>query len=587
MQMRSVALGIGGALVASSALATAQPVAFAARADVLATHAPRALAAADVNGDSWPDLIVGGTVPGTIAVLLNRGLAAGTDKARFQASARIAVGGGPFDLAVGDLNRDGRADIAVANADSDAVTLLFGTGRGEFGPTIDLPLDGNPRGIALGDFNRDGAPDIVVTKYMGTAIEVLYGAGDGTFPVRRQFAAPPNSQGVAVADFNDDGWPDAVVAGVSGTVTVYFSTASGMLRQNLSAAPYGWNVVTTGDFDRNGHQDIALASTAGSVVQLLYNDGGWTASAIVPVAASPRGMAAGDLNRDGRLEIAVAGRSASTVSVVSRSADGTLTTSDVTAGTGARAVAIADFDKDGRADVATANEYGDSATVLYNTTMLAPAAFAFERRDIPHAQDNRVFGVGDFDRNGTPDIVRSNGVLLNGITPSRSLGAAAGQGGSTGGAVADFNQDGRLDVVYTIANTFQVFFGDGAGGFADGPTTATAGAGSRMRAADLNRDGRDRGMAGSRDRRGRMGCGTGWRWPTSIATASPTSSPPRATGCPVSWGTAAAESGVRAATARGPRSRVLIWGTSTTTGSRTSWWWMARCSAVGFRGDPN
>ena len=37
----------------------------------------------------------------------------------------MVIGGGPSELAAADLNRDGLIDIAVANADSDTITILF------------------------------------------------------------------------------------------------------------------------------------------------------------------------------------------------------------------------------------------------------------------------------------------------------------------------------------------------------------------------------------------------------------------------------------------------------------------------------
>ena len=229
------------------------------------------------------------------------------------------MGGGPFDLAVGDLNRDGKPDIAVANADSNAVTLLFGTGNGLFSAPIDIPVAENPRGLALGDFNRDGILDIIVTKYAGTTLDILYGAGNGTFPTRRTLAAPTVSQGVAVADFNNDGWLDAAVASTNGTIAIYSMTATGATRYDGRPTGDGWNVIAAVDFDGNGRMDVVVASSASNVVSGMYNfDFGWGAMNPVSVAASPRGIAVGDLNADGRPDVVVAGRAASMVSVVTR-----------------------------------------------------------------------------------------------------------------------------------------------------------------------------------------------------------------------------------------------------------------------------
>ena len=458
--------------------------------DIGATHAPRAIAVADVSGDGWPDLILGGTNPPTIQVMLSHGIEDGDDPHHFFALAPIPVGGGPFDLAVGDLNRDGRPDVAVANADANAITVLMGIGRGDFAAPINIPFGGNPRGVAIGDFNRDGIPDIVATKFAESTVEVLYGAGDGTFPRRLVLQAPAASQGVAVGDFDNDGWTDFAVAATSGTVRVYKMFATGAVVMDLNPSGVGWNVLAVADFDRDGRQDIAVASTGSSIVQVLSNRAsGWTASPQILVAASPRGITTGDLYHDGRVEIVTAGRASSTLSVVTRADNGTWTATGFAAGTGARTVAVGDFDRDGRLGIATANEFADSVSVFRRNTANPAAASAFERINLPQTSDNSVFGVGDFNHNGKLDIVQENYVLLDATTPSRTLGPVLSF--SSGGAVGDFNRDGNLDVAYTFPNTVEVFFGDGAGGFTDGPaTTFGAGFGTELRQADLNRDGR-------------------------------------------------------------------------------------------------
>jgi FG-GAP-like repeat len=484
-----VFVGIGSAAV------SAQPVfgGCCRTIEVAVAVAPRAIAAADLNRDGWTDLILAGTAPGRVTVLLHHGLEDGDEGQRFQAPANYDVGGGPFDIAVGDLNRDGWPDVAVANADANAVNLLFGIGHGDLSAPLVIPVADNPRGIAIGDFNRDSIPDLVVTKFTATTVDVLYGAGDGTFPRRVSPPAPSaqaGAQGVTTGDFDNDGWGDFAVASTAGTIRIYKMFPTGTVVVDLNPAGAGWNVIAASDLDRDGRQDLAVASTGSSVMEVLYNRAaGWAASPLIPVAASPRGIAIADLDRNGTGEIVVAGRAASAVTVITRGATGTFSTADVPAGSGARTIALADIDGDGKIDIATANEFARSVTLLSNMTQAPAGAFAFDVVRLPWLSDSSVFGVADFNHNGKPDIVRASHVYFDDGTQSRYLGTAPNQNENPGGAVGDFNRDGHPDVAYAAFDQVKVFFGTGTTQFTDGPAMQIPGA-FRLRVADFNRDGR-------------------------------------------------------------------------------------------------
>ena len=50
----------------------------------------------------------------------------------FLAAVNYAAGTGPISVTVGDFNGDGKADLAVANGDSNNVSVLLGNGNGTF-----------------------------------------------------------------------------------------------------------------------------------------------------------------------------------------------------------------------------------------------------------------------------------------------------------------------------------------------------------------------------------------------------------------------------------------------------------------------
>ena len=457
--------------------------------------APRSIVSADFNRDGFPDVALGGTTRASIGVMFHHGFEFGDEGQRFSPVREIVVGGGPFELAAADVNRDGLPDIVVANADLNAVTVLLNDAAHEFRTVLQTPVPENPRGLAVADFNRDGIPDVVVTKYMGSTIEVLFGAGDGTFPTRRSHPAPANSQGVAAADFNHDGWMDAVVVSLTGAVSVYTMNAEGATREDIYYRGYGWNVVTTADFDRNGEVDVAYASTANSVVEVMYRPPGRVPDLERRTDAG-RGIAA--RHRDGRHEPGRYARprgrrperSTATLLLRTGAAGHAYSRHDIDAGNGARDVTLVDFSGDGKSDMLTANEFGSSVTVLSNGIDMGPApAFRFEALGVPDVFGEATFDALDFDRNGKLDLVVRNRVIFDGTTGSRVLSRS---GFSTrGGAAGDFNNDGNPDVVYTENQSFRVYFGDGGRGFVDGPVTPTGALeGWQLSAADMNRDGR-------------------------------------------------------------------------------------------------
>src|SRR5206468_6047582 len=88
---------------------------------------------------------------------------------------------------IGDLNGDGKPDLAVANAGSATVSVLLGNGDGRFGVKTDHDTGISPRSVAIGDLNGDGRPDLVVATSGSNTVSVLLGNGDGSFAPRRYF----------------------------------------------------------------------------------------------------------------------------------------------------------------------------------------------------------------------------------------------------------------------------------------------------------------------------------------------------------------------------------------------------------------
>src|SRR6266849_2455137 len=123
----------------------------------------------------------------------------------------FATGNGPVSVAVGDFNGDGRQDLAVANQNSNDVSVLVGNGDGSFQSPRNFAAGSFLWSVAVGDFNRDGRPDLAVANQNSNNISVLINntpLRDVSFLPAQNFTAGGTPVSVAVGDFNGDGVPD-------------------------------------------------------------------------------------------------------------------------------------------------------------------------------------------------------------------------------------------------------------------------------------------------------------------------------------------------------------------------------------------
>ena len=128
----------------------------------------------------------------------------------FKTQSTYTSSGGPFDVAVGDVNLDGKPDLVNTNAADGTISVLLGNGNGTFATQSAFAVGKFPTGVASADLNGDGKPDLVTTNYADSTISVLLGNGDGTFATQSAFAVGKFPIGVASADLNLDSKPDIV-----------------------------------------------------------------------------------------------------------------------------------------------------------------------------------------------------------------------------------------------------------------------------------------------------------------------------------------------------------------------------------------
>jgi hypothetical protein len=124
-----------------------------------------------------------------------------------------------------DLNRDRKLDLAVCNLVDDNVSILLGRGDGTFEPSKDYAAGHHITGLAIGDLDGDGNAEIAVAE--GT-VGVFRGHGDGTFGERRNYGTPGASYSLAIADMNEDGKPDLVATWPPDKVSILLNIGPGV-----------------------------------------------------------------------------------------------------------------------------------------------------------------------------------------------------------------------------------------------------------------------------------------------------------------------------------------------------------------------
>src|SRR5579871_6114569 len=139
------------------------------------------------------------------------------------------AGSFPFGVATGDFNEDGRLDLAVANSNllgqqTSSVGVFLGNGDGTLQPMTAYATGKTPRSVVVGDFNRDGHADLAVANQDGF-VSILLGDGKGHFQPATNFAAGPSPLSIAIGDFNNDHVLDLAIANfvdqqTTGPVTV-------------------------------------------------------------------------------------------------------------------------------------------------------------------------------------------------------------------------------------------------------------------------------------------------------------------------------------------------------------------------------
>jgi hypothetical protein len=302
---------------------------------------------ADFNGDGKLDAAVPGGqtqangFAATITVVLGKG------DGTFGAPITSADLGTSRGTAIADFNGDGKLDFVSNDVGAGIVNVAIGKGDGTFEAVIPSPKMssfGYSRWVAAGDLNGDGKIDVAIADGQGVQnmtgtceATTLFGQGDGTFVLGAHYPSPPTAQSwqgapppvmngptvnpedIYAVDVNNDGKLDLVESLYDHNIDVFIGKGDGTFAAAVGyvTGEYPRCVVTT-DFDLDGITDLAVVNVGcapgtgscmqsnGSVAIMLGNGGGtFQAPALLKPTVYPEWAAAADFNGDGRPDLAV------------------------------------------------------------------------------------------------------------------------------------------------------------------------------------------------------------------------------------------------------------------------------------------
>jgi hypothetical protein len=381
-----------------------KPPVIAAGVGFSAGTSPISVSTGDIDGDGKSDLAAANLSSNTVSVFLNTST---PGVVSFAAKIDFATGANPISVCIGDLDGDGKPDLAVVNSGSNTVSVFRNTstlGTVSFAARVDFTTGSLPQAVSIGDIDGDGKPELVVVNQSGNSTSVFRNTstlGSVGFAAKVDFVSGLGPKSVSIGDIDGDGKPDVVAANsgnedvsvlrntsVSGLINsgsfapaVYFTTNFG----GEGYDPWG---ISIGDIDGDGKPELAVTNffdnvnvlSTLSVFRNISTPGSVNFAARVNFypGSRPASVSFGDLDGDGKTDLAVANYNSSNVSVFrNTSVSGTINAGSLTKifnlGTSTPfSVCIGDLDGDGKPEIATANYYGNSVSVFRNLSI--PAA---------------------------------------------------------------------------------------------------------------------------------------------------------------------------------------------------------------------
>jgi hypothetical protein len=249
--------------------------------DVHSNPHPHGVAVADFDGDGKPDVATDSWAANQIELLSGNGKGGLRLPGHF-----FPVGHRPYErLRASDFNHDGHPDIVTTNLDDGTVSILLGDGKGGFTEAHGSPFaaGAKPWQVFVGDINRDGNADLIIIPYqrdIGAAAEngvtVLLGSDNGSFSQMPGSPLPlgecRGANGVIEGDLGDGKNVIAVACAESREVMLFVPDARGRFTPFSIPAKGGWGGIAIAKLTNDRRREIITANQDDGTVTIYFPD---------------------------------------------------------------------------------------------------------------------------------------------------------------------------------------------------------------------------------------------------------------------------------------------------------------------------
>jgi hypothetical protein len=332
---------------------------------------------ADFNNDGLADVVALSTVrPPVVQNPSNIKTYLSTAPGAFAAPVFTPDGFHPLYIAAEDLNGDGFLDVVTASFADGALNIFFNNKTGTFNPAVSLASPGASQ-LAIADMNGDGLPDLVSADY-NVSLFVQTSPGSFAAPVNLY---PGGANWVALGNLHSNYATDhtmdvALTDAVGVKVLMHTGAASSttfaapvsVFTQTLNANVVGANVIAIADVNGDGYNDLLITDpgpTGGmspAVFVLLQNPnqpGTFQSPVGYAIATQDlvQSIVVADLQGSGKLDIVIGGLQNVTVLLhdPNPANAGKFLPANIYPAAGANQIAVADINGDGRPDIVVSN----------------------------------------------------------------------------------------------------------------------------------------------------------------------------------------------------------------------------------------